>query len=132
MLALKISRPNEVIARDRRSGRDRRNSQRFAVNIEIVWESLIGQSDGTISDVSTTGCFILCTGEVEDSETIKIYLPLVDGQHMILWGEVVNHVYEIGFAVRFIEIGDTEKLFLEKLTGKLSQRPEASLSKRRG
>ena len=130
-LALKITRPGEISVRDRRTGRDRRAAPRYAVNIEIYWESLAGTSAGTISDISNLGCFVLCSGEVEDGESVKIFIPLMSGETIELWGEIVNHIFELGFGVRFIELGTAERLFLEKLTWKLSQRSEANTRGRR-
>lgn len=106
---------------DRRSGRDRRANERFEVNIEIEWESLVGRKNGTISDLSTTGCFVLCSGEVEDGENVKIFFPLTDGRKIQFWGEVVNHVFEIGFAMRFIELSEAQKDFLEKFVDTLRE-----------
>jgi hypothetical protein len=131
MFALKINRPNEIAIRDRRRGRDRRTSPRFAVNIEVFWEDIAGRHEGTISDISVLGCFVLCGGDVEDSETIKIQIPLMNGESIELWGEVVNHVFEMGFGLRFVELGDNERLFLERLTHKLSQRSQANVRNRR-
>lgn len=131
MVALKINRPSEIAVRDRRTGRERRVAQRFAVNIEIRWESLGGEHTGTISDVSTTGCFVLCSGEVEDGETAKLRIALLSGETIELWGEIVNHVYEMGFGLRFIELGDKERLFLERLCHKLKQRSESNRKTRR-
>ncbi|MDQ4123728.1 MAG: PilZ domain-containing protein [Acidobacteriota bacterium] len=131
MVALKINRPNEIAVRDRRAGRDRRTSPRFAVNIEILWESLGGEHGGTISDISTRGCFVLCSGEVEDGETAKITIPLMNGEKIQLWGEIVNHVYEMGFGLRFVELGDKERLFLERLCHKLKHRSETNRKIRR-
>lgn len=99
--------------KDRRSGRERRAIQRYPANIEIEWESLLGRKPGTISDMSVVGCFILSTGEVEDGENVKIFFPLTDGRKIQLWGEVTNHVYEIGFAIRFIKLTEAQKDFLE-------------------
>jgi len=99
--------------KDRRSGRERRALQRYKANIEVEWEGLVGRKPGTISDMSGVGCFILCTGEVEDGENVKIFFPLTDGRKIQLWGEVTNHVYEIGFAIRFIELSEAQKDFLE-------------------
>lgn len=59
------------------------------------------------------GCFVLCSGEVEDGETIKIFFPLSDGRKIQLLGEVVNHVFEIGYAIRFIELSEAQEEFLE-------------------
>ena len=104
---------------ERRSGRDRRNNERFQVNIETEWEGLVGRKNGTISDISQIGCFVLSSGEVEDGESIKILFPLSDGRKIQFWGEVVNHVFEIGFAVRFIELSEAQKDFLEKFVDTL-------------
>lgn len=101
--------------KDRRQGRERRVSRRFAITIDVEWEGLVGRQQGTISDVSMLGCFVLCSGEVENGETVKIFFPIGDGMKVQFWGEVVNHVYEIGFGVRFIEQNDSQIEFLEKL-----------------
>lgn len=98
---------------DRREGGDRRAADRFNVNIEVEWEGLIGRKPGIISDVSPTGCFVMCSGEVEDGENVKVFFPLTDGRMIQFWGEVSNHVFEIGFAVKFIEMSDAQKEFLE-------------------
>ena len=99
--------------RDRRSGSDRRAIERHKANIDIEWEGLAGRKPGTISDLSVAGCFVLCTGEVEDGESVKIFLPLTDGRQLELWGEVANHIYEIGFAARFVDLTEAQKEFLE-------------------
>ena len=98
---------------ERRLGNDRRNAERFQTNIDIEWEGLVGRKSGTISDMSAVGCFVLCSGEVEDGETVKIFFPLTDGRKIQLWGEVANHVFEIGFAIKFIEMSDAQAEFLE-------------------
>ncbi len=98
---------------DRRRGLERRAVERFEVNIDIEWEGLVGRKAGTISDISPIGCFVLCSGEVEDGETVKIFFPLTDGRTIQLWGEVSNHVFEIGFAVKFIELSEAQREFLE-------------------
>ena len=69
-----------MATKDRRTGNDRRNLERFPVNIEIEWEGLIGRHSGSISDISVQGCFVLCSGEVEDGENVKIFFPLTDGR----------------------------------------------------
>lgn len=104
---------------ERRSGGDRRNNERFSVNIEVEWEGLVGRKAGTISDISVNGCFVLCSGDVQDGENVKIFFPLTDGRTIQFWGEVANHALEIGFAMRFIELSDAQKDFLEKFVDTL-------------
>ena len=98
---------------DRRSGKDRRAVERAGVTIDVEWEGLIGRKPGTIGDISAQGCFVVCSGEVEDGENVKIFFPLSDGRKIQFWGEVSNHVLEIGFAVKFIELSEAQKEFLE-------------------
>lgn len=106
---------------DRRSGRERRRNFRYGVTIEIEWESADGRKKGTLSDISVEGCFILTAGEIADGETVKIFLPLAGGMKAQLNGEVVNHVYEIGFAARFVEVTATQNDFLEKFVERLKK-----------
>jgi len=105
--------------KDRRSGNERRIIERLAVNIEIEWEGSSGRKQGAINDLSRQGCFVLCSGEVKDGENVKIFLPLADKMKVQIWGKVVNHIYEIGFAVVFVELSDAQKNFLEKFIDKL-------------
>ncbi len=100
---------------DRRSGQERREIARYPVNINVEWEGTVGRKPGTISDLSISGCFVMCSGEVDDGEHVKIFLPLADGMKVEFRGEVVNHVLEIGFAVRFVEMTGSRKEFLTKL-----------------
>lgn len=98
---------------DRRSGIDRRTDQRFSVNIDIEWEALAGKQSGTISDISVSGCFVLSSGEVDDGDYVKIWFPLTNGNKIEFWGEVINHVFEIGYGIRFIKLTEAQKDFLE-------------------
>ena len=98
---------------ERRTGEDRRTYERFTVNIDVEWEALEGKEKGTISDISVGGGFVLCSGEVEDGDYVKIFFPLTDGRTIQLFGEVANHVYEIGFGFRFINLSDAQTEFLE-------------------
>ena len=100
---------------DRRTTEDRRLVRRYAVNIDVEWEAVIGRQQGTISDVSLLGCFVLCSGEVENGETVKIFFPIGGGMKIQFIGEVHNHVFEIGFGVRFINLVESQKEFLSKL-----------------
>lgn len=99
--------------KDRRSGRERRATERKSVVVEIEWENAVGErSGGTISDVSAAGCYVLCSGEVEDGDAVKIFLPLAGGMRVEFAGEVVNHFLEIGFAARFVDLSDAQTDFL--------------------
>jgi len=98
---------------ERRSGEDRRDNQRFNVNIDIDWEGFAGKQSGTISDISISGCFVLCSGEVEDGDYIKFWFPLTNGKKIQFMGEVANHVFEIGFGLKFINLSEAQIEFIE-------------------
>ena len=105
--------------RDRRSGRDRRIDERYAMSLDVSWEGSSGRWNGTISDMSLTGCFILGPGDVVDGDRIRIDLPLLAGGTVSLWGEVMNHVYEIGFGAKFVGLTESQRSYLERFTDTL-------------
>lgn len=109
------------MTKDRRSGKERRKETRTSIVVDTEWESAAGggRKPGIISDISTRGCYVLCSSEVEDGESVKIFLPLDDGMRVEFTGEVANHFFEIGFAVRFSDISDAHKEFLEKFIAAL-------------
>ena len=98
---------------ERRSGSDRRSTDRFSVNIDVDWEGFAGKQNGTISDISVEGCFLLCSGEVENGDYVNVYFPLTNGKKIKFQGEVTNHVFEIGFGMRFLNLTESQKDFLE-------------------
>ena len=102
---------------DRRKNDERRSTKRYAVNIEIEWENHYGRKLGTLSDVSEQGCFVLTTVDVTDGELVKVFIPLTDGMKVEFLGQVANFVNEIGFAVHFLSLSDSQKEFLANFVG---------------
>ncbi|MBA2734519.1 MAG: PilZ domain-containing protein [Acidobacteria bacterium] len=94
---------------------ERRRAERFQVNLDIQWEGTSGRRKGTISDISTSGCFILTSPEVVATEPIKVGIQLPKGKSVTLPGEAVYSTEEIGFALRFTDLGKNEELFLQRL-----------------
>lgn len=62
-----------------------------------------------MSDVSLDGCFVLSSGDVNDGSAVKIVVPLADGMKVQLEGKVVNHVFEIGFGVKFATLSAAQR-----------------------
>ena len=81
-------------------GQERRKAPRVRVNLPARWEGALHQEAATITDVSTSGCFVLSGGAVEVKELIWLEIQLPDGA-VQYWAEVVDAAYEIGFAVKF-------------------------------
>ncbi len=96
----------------RKSDEDRRRARRYAVSIDIEWENHYGRRSGTLSDISEAGCFVLSEVDVSDGELVKVFIPLSDGMKVEFLGQVANLVYEIGFAVHFLSLSESQKEFL--------------------
>ncbi len=95
--------------KDRRSGTERRGTNRYPVEVDVEWEGSGGRSRGSVSDVSLDGCFVLSSGDVSDGEPIKIFIPLADGMKVEFRGTVANHVFEIGFGIRFEKLSVSQR-----------------------
>ena len=101
---------------DRRSGQDRRSTHRYPVDTTVEWETGgSARQSGTLSDVSFEGCFVLSSGDVEDGDTVKILVPLGGGMKAQFDGKIANHVFEIGFGVRFAPLSPAQREILTKL-----------------
>jgi len=101
--------------RDRRSGTERRASNRYSLELNVEWEGTTGRQPGTISDVSIDGCFVLSSGDINDGDDVKVFVPLADGMKVQFNGKVANHVYEIGFGVRFEQLTGAQRDVLMKI-----------------
>ena len=106
---------------DRRGGIERRATNRYTVNIDVEWEGSEGRRPGTMSDVSLDGCFVLCSGEIEDGNAVKLFIPLADGMKVQFGGRVANSVIEIGFGVKFDQLSAAQKELLVKLVREAEQ-----------
>jgi PilZ domain len=71
---------------------ERRTAERVKANLGVSWEGVLERHEGTVSDLSANGCFILTGGEVKDGELISI-----------------------GFGLRFRELSATEQTLLALL-----------------
>ena len=83
-------------------------------NISVRWETLTTQARATVSDLSSSGCFVLSGGEVVPHELMRLEMSL-PGKAMTFWANVVYGISEMGFAVRFIFASDAEQESLEQV-----------------
>lgn len=102
-------------ARDRRSGDERRGSVRYPIEVDIEWEAGSGRQPGSLSDVSLDGCFVLSSGDVNDGDAVKLFVPLADGMKVQFAGTVANHVFEIGFGIKFTTLSVAQRELLVKM-----------------
>ena len=101
---------------------ERRRQKRYDARISVDWENPKGRSSASVSDINTDGCFLLSSGAVSDGQIVKVYFPLSNGKKAQFWGKIVNHVFDIGFAVKFVTMTDTQDSLLKRLVGSLEER----------
>jgi hypothetical protein len=110
-----------MVVIDRRKGQDRRKHRRHAVRIDVDWENPMGRRPARVSDVSIAGCFVLSSGEVGDGQIVKVYFPLSNGNKALFWGKIVNHVFDVGFGLKFVAVTDLQQSLLKRLLGTLGK-----------
>ena len=81
--------------------KDRRSAPRARVNLPARWEGVLSRDNGTVTDLSRKGCFVLTGGKVDLKELVSLEIHLTKLQTVNFWAEVVNEASEIGFAVKF-------------------------------
>ena len=94
---------------------ERRRNERVKVNLVVHWEAEKGRCEGVMGDLSIEGCFVLGPTQVYDGELIRLEIPLPKNKVMVLWGEVTNHLDEVGFGMRFTTSGPTETNRLKRM-----------------
>lgn len=83
---------------------ERRRHERLQIYLRVRWEGLFGCHEGTISDISAGGCFILSEKQTTVRELIRVEVELHDGEWVKVWGEVTNQFPGVGFGVRYTEV----------------------------
>ncbi|MCA1591730.1 MAG: PilZ domain-containing protein [Acidobacteria bacterium] len=85
---------------------EQRSEERIYFYLNARWEGELGRYVGTISDISTGGCFVLTGGSVTKNDFLKLDIQLPTDEWITTWGEVANNFPEIGFGVRYRLIDD--------------------------
>src|SRR2546425_677010 len=93
---------------------ERRTAKRVRLNLRTHWETLMTQGQGMVSDLSSTGCFVLSGGDVNSGELTRIEIHFPEGVAS-LWGEVVYSIAEMGFAIHFKFARESERRALNRL-----------------
>jgi hypothetical protein len=81
---------------------EKREAERLQVHLDVRWEHAKVRREGTISDLSATGCFILASSDLKTGETIRIVIEAPRERPVPVLGEVVYVIDEMGFALRFL------------------------------
>src|SRR5688572_12844045 len=88
---------------------ERRQHERLQIYLRVRWEGLFGCHEGTVSDISAGGCFILSESKTTLRELIRLEVELHDGEWVKVWGEVTNQFPGVGFGVRYTEVDDEDE-----------------------
>jgi len=99
--------------------KERRSAPRARVKLAARWEGVLSRENGTVTDLSRSGCFMLTGGKVEVKELVWLEIQLTDKQAVNFWAEVVNQASDIGFALKFNSSSPEDEAalaaFLEKI-----------------
>lgn len=87
---------------------DRRDEERYTVTQDVFWQGDGGRSQGTISDLNWSGCLILAEDNVKKGEKIHVFLPVRGGTRVQISGTVTNFAEEIGFGLKFDDLGEDQ------------------------
>ena len=110
---------------------ERRQHERLHTYLRVRWEGLFGSFEGTVSDISAGGCFILSERQMTLRELLRLEIELHDGEWVKVWGEVTNEFPGVGFGVRYTEVdGEDENKFTLSLEQTKSIKAGVSALKR--
>ena len=98
---------------------ERRCAPRSNVNLPARWEGVLTQQEANVTNLSSSGCFVLSGGRVEPKELVRLEIEFPDEEPIYPWAEVVDEASEIGFAVRFTSMDDEERDRLERFLSRV-------------
>ena len=105
--------------------KERRGAERYKTRLAAKWEGVLTRRDGTVADISLTGCFLLTPDDVQPKELVRLEIETPSGQRLYLWGEVIYTVPEMGFGVRFTAADPSEQATLQSLINYLREKKES-------
>lgn len=83
---------------------ERRRHERINIYLKVRWEGLLGRHEGTLSDISAGGCFIISESPTALRELLRLEIELHTGEWVKVWGEVTNQFAGVGFGVMYTEL----------------------------
>src|SRR5947207_7143125 len=88
---------------------ERRRHERVNTYLRVRWEGLLGCYEGTVSDISAGGCFVLSESPTTLREVVRLEMEVHTGAWVKIWGEVTNQFPGVGFGVRYTEVDDEDE-----------------------
>jgi hypothetical protein len=96
---------------------ERREGERHPFLDEIMLEFSSGQREARISDISAGGCYVDSIAAVSEGEEVQFDLSTHDGGFIPFTGEVAYVLNGMGFGIKFTNITEEQRAFLETVTG---------------
>ncbi len=98
----------------------RYRKERRAARVETAIPTRWGVTEecpryGKILNLSSTGCLIQTQAEPLNGKIVHVRFGLPTGHSIELRGEVVQFRRNVGFALEFIELSESDKFILEQL-----------------
>jgi len=97
-----------------------REKPRIPYLSEVVVESASGRRQERISDLGLGGCFIDSIATVMEGEAVNFDLLMPNGNMLKFTGRVTYLLHGVGYGVRFTDLSDEQKTFLEEIVGELT------------
>lgn len=92
-----------------------REQERITYLIEIVLECASGKREARISDLSPGGCYIDSIVSVQEGEPVSFSLKDSSGKTLPFTGKVAYAFGGAGFGVKFTDLTDERKAFLDEV-----------------
>ena len=96
---------------------ENREDERKPFIAEIVLEFASGKRQERISDISAGGCYVESIISVQVGDEINFELVDPNGDRLPFTGQIAYHFDGMGFGVKFTNLTDEQKEFLQKITG---------------
>ena len=92
-----------------------RQNERVTFLTEVDLEFASGKRSARISDISMGGCYMESIIQVQKGERFSFSIQTTSGESVRFAGEVAYVFEGMGFGVRFVDLNDQCKQFLEKI-----------------
>jgi hypothetical protein len=92
-----------------------REHDRVSYRTETILESASGRREVRISDVGQGGCYIETITPVQPGETVSFDIVLAEDERMNFSGEVAYIFPGNGFGVKFTDLTDPRRAFIDQL-----------------
>jgi hypothetical protein len=101
-------------------GSERRTDRRHKVNLRVnLTRGESPEVEGDVTNLSASGCFVESDIRVSEDDLVKLRLNLAGRGDLTIWGNVIFHVKDKGFGLRFSAFshGEARDILAELIDG---------------